>query len=172
MRVRGAESELIVRANLGPKVKAGGTFGLAAIEINPDIAQGQIMTEPMDVASDVRHMEPPPIEGASIEVEMQIGLFLAVQRDGAMDTGDRGLPEVIGLDHAGDVGADGARDDHGLGGAEAIGQIDHLRKQIYPQSVGAEPLGTALRAGIDDLQKAIGVLEGSLKAAGGSRRER
>ena len=111
------------------KVEVRGAGGLAAIEIDPDVAQGQMLAEPMHVAGDARHMEPPPFKRAAIEVEVQIGGLLAMHRDGALDVGDRGLLELVGFDRAGDVRADGARDDHGLGRAEAVGEIDLLRER-------------------------------------------
>ena len=88
-----------------------------------------MLAEPMHVADNARHVESPPIKRAAIEVEMQIGIILSMHRDDALDMGKRGLPELIRFDGAGDVGADGARDDHGFGGAEAVGEIDLLRER-------------------------------------------
>ena len=102
----------------------------------------------MHVADDVRHVESPPIKRAAIEVEMQIGIVLSMHRDGALDMGNRGLPELVRFDRAGDVGADGARDDHRLGGAEAVGQVDLLRDEVRAQAVRAE--SAARRAGGGD----------------------
>ena len=101
----------------------------------------------MHVADDVRHVESPPVKRAALEVKMQVGIVLAMHRDGAMDMGDRRLPELVGFNRAGDVGADGARDDHGLGGAEAVGQIDLLRREVRAQAVRAELLRAALERG-------------------------
>ena len=88
---------------------------------------------------------------------MQVGLILSMHRDYALDMGDRGLSELVWFDRAGDMGADGARDDHGFGRAEAIRQVDFLREEVRAQTVRSELLGATLEAGIGDLQKAIGI---------------
>ena len=92
--------------------------------------------------------------------------------DGALDMGDRGLPELVRLDRAGDVGADGARDDHRFGRAEAVGEIDLLREKVRAQAVRADLLRAALEAGSGELEKVVGVLEGGLEASWRIRRGR
>ena len=46
-------------------------------------------------------------------------------------------------------------------------RIDLLRAEVRAQAVRAQLLRAALEAGIGELQKAVGVLEGGLEAAGG-----
>ena len=122
----------------------------------------------MHVAGDVRHVEAPPLKRAAIQVEMQIGVVLAVHGDGALDVGNRRLLELVRFDRAGDVRADGARDDHRLGGAEAVGQIDLLRREVRPHAVRAESAASPRwRRGELNCRNVVGVLEGGLEAAGG-----
>ena len=60
-----------------------------------------MLTEPMHVADDARHVESPPFKRAAIEVKMQVGILLSVHRDGALHMGHRGLPELIRFHRAG-----------------------------------------------------------------------
>jgi len=128
------------------KVEVRGPGRLPAIEINPDVAQGQMLAEPMHVADDARHVKPPPIKRAAIEVEMQVGVVLSMHRDGAAHPGHRGLLELIRFNRAGDMRADRARDDHRLGRAIAVGQEDQLRSEVRAQAVRADLLRAALDA--------------------------
>src|ERR1035437_8475620 len=121
----------------------------------------------MHMAGDLGHVEMPPLERAALEVKMQIGILLSMHRDGAMDVGDWGLAEAVRFNRAGDVRADGARDDHGWDRAEAVGQVDLLRQEVRAEAVRAELLRAALELGTGKLEKTVGVLERGLEAVGG-----
>src|ERR1017187_9324123 len=81
--------------------------------------------------------------------------------------GDWGLNEAVGLNRPDDLGADGARDDHGRGSAEAIRYVNLLRQEVHPEAIRAELLCAALEPRISHQQKMVRVLERGLDAAGG-----
>ena len=150
----------------GFEMKARGTLGVALVEINHDIGQGQLLTEPMHVAGDARHVKSPPVERTAINVEMQIAI-LSMHWDGAMDAGNRGQPELIRFNRAGNFRADGPRNDHRLGGAEAVRQEDELRREVHAYPVRAHLVCAALDAGGVKLQETVRVLQAGLQAAAG-----
>src|ERR1035437_3897859 len=122
---------------------------------------------PMHVAGDFEHVEAPPLERATFQVKMQVGIFLVMHRDGAMDMGERGLREVVRFDCAGDMGANSARNDHGIGGADAIGDVDLLGAKVRAEAVRADLLLAALEPGVENLEQAVGVMKRGLEASGG-----
>src|ERR1035441_326965 len=90
-----------------------------------------------------------------------------MQRNSAMDMGDWRLNKAVGFNRPDDLGADGARDDHWRGGAEAVRHVDLLLLEIHTEAVRAESLRAALEPGIGHQEKAVSVLERGLKPAGG-----
>src|ERR1039458_9468156 len=91
----------------------------------------------MHVALDLRHMKVPPVKRAASEVKMQVGVVLSIHWDSPVNAGHRGLPELVRFDRTGDMLTDGARHHHGLGRAEAIGDIDLLREEVGAKAVRA-----------------------------------
>src|ERR1035437_3281698 len=123
--------ELIIRPLARMKVKVRVASGLPSIKRDLDIAQGQLLAQPMHVALDLRHVKVPPFKGPAGQIEMQVSIFLSAHGDGAVDMRDWWLLELISFDGADDMGADGARNHHRLGGAEAISEVYLLREKIH-----------------------------------------
>ncbi len=121
----------------------------------------------MHVPVDVRQGELPPMEGPARDLEIEIGVFLAVHGDNALHAGGRRFVEVIGLHDTRDIRPDSARDDARIGGAKAVGDINFLGVEIDGEIVGAGVLLAALGARAEEQQVAAGVMKIALEAADG-----
>ncbi len=120
----------------------------------------------MEVGSDLRQVEGQPVKAPRLDLEIEVGIFLAMHGDDAVGLNDGGHDETERLDGPGDWRADGARDDHGLGRAEAVGEIDFLDVEIGDEAVGVELPAVAQQAGGLELQDLVRVKDAGLEAAG------
>src|SRR5215471_16818254 len=131
----------------------------ATVKIDGDVIEIQVRTGPVNRSGDVRDPEVPPSKRAAIQVKIQIGFFGTNRRDSAADTGERRCEKLVGLDGAGNVWANRASNHHGVGGADAIGQIDFPRVDIHTDPISAATLGSALELRAREPEKAVGKLE-------------
>src|SRR6516162_5078769 len=68
--VHGGDVELEIGSFTGVEIKPGGAGGVAAVEIHAHVAQGQVQPGPIYLADNVRDGESPPVERATIELEV------------------------------------------------------------------------------------------------------
>src|SRR6266446_332407 len=163
--VGGGQIKAIVRSAIARKVKRSSSVGLAAITLGVDIAQGHPFTDPMDRAGDARRVELPPMKGPAGDGEGQVGVLHAVEGDDPLHMDDRRLAETIRLDGAGDLRTDGTGDGERLGGAEAVGQVNSLPRDVHGKTGCAEVLRAALEAGAGERQQVISILKDGFKGA-------
>ena len=98
---------------------------------------------------------------------MQIGIRFIVERNDPMYMGNRRAAEAVRLNGAGDLRTNGPRNDLRLCRAEAVRQVDFLRRKIYAEAFRADILSPPLRLRIGQQQEAIAVFEGGLESADG-----
>src|SRR5579862_292854 len=92
----------------------------------------------MNMAADVRKIELPPVEGAPGKVEVEVRAFFAMQWDDAVDARAWRRIEAIILNGAHDVRAYGSGNEHRVGGADAVGEVNQLRAQVDNQGIRCE----------------------------------
>ena len=167
LSVGGDQIEPISGAVLGAEIELGGAAGVSAVKIRADVAQGQVLAFPIDMPGDVLEVEAQPVKWATVEVEMQVGIAFAGDGNDAINARGGRPAEDIRFDRGIDFWPNRAGDNPWIGGAEAIGQVDFLVGVIDRQTRGAQQLRADPGVGLGQLQKAIGVLQGSLKTVRG-----
>src|SRR5215471_4964846 len=111
----------------------------------------------MHMAGDIRQIEFPPVERPSLQVKIDVGPFLAVQRYSAVDLGRRRRSKLVILDGFYNMWAYRAGDHHRFRCAEAVGEVNQLSGKVESDPVRFRHPGPHFNLRFDGSDILIGV---------------